>query len=617
MEAQQKHNTSFYFFSGKGGVGKTSTASATAVHFANQGKKTLLVTTDPASNVADVFMQPIGHKITKIEMLDNLYGMEIDPVQATEEYRNRTLEPMRKILPAQILDVVEEELNSPCTEEIASFDRFIDFMDSDDFDVVIFDTAPTGHTLRMLELPIDWAKHIESAEQGSGQTCMGPVQLLKGAREKYEKAIVLMRNQEITTFVFVAHPEATPINEMKRSTEELKHIGIIPKQLIINGILPEEVEVSQFFSKRRQMQQKYLHNIEAELAIEIKKVPLLNIEIRGKEALIRLGKILYETEYVDQMFVETKTQTESKEKFVKRENPDASSIVLPASGEKQRVVLFAGKGGVGKTSVACATAVWSAMKGKKTLLVTTDPASHLSNVFEQEIEEQITDVRNMDNLHATRINPKKALAAYREEILSDAKGKYSEDMVAMLQEQLDSPCTEEMASFHKFIQYMVEYEDKYEVIVFDTAPTGHTLRLLELPINWNKKIDTKGEQRLAPTDAIIRDKFEVALTKMRDDNKTSMSFVVYPESTPILEAKRASEELATVEIQTAMVVANLVLPIEHCTTPYLLSRWEMQQSNLQEMETAFKQAKVLQLEVFDQEIVGLDILKQSAFKLYG
>lgn len=609
--------TKFYFFSGKGGVGKTSTASATAVYYANQGKKTLLVTTDPASNVADVFMQPIGHKITVIDSIPNLSAMEIDPVKATIEYRNRTLEPMRKILPPQILDIVEEELNSPCTEEIASFDRFIDFMDATDFEVIIFDTAPTGHTLRMLELPIDWAKHIEAAEKGSGQTCMGPVQLLEGARAKYEKAINLMRDQNITTFVFVAHPEATPLNEMKRSTEELKRIGIIPSQLIINGILPEQVEISPFFKKRRQMQQKYLENIESELDILIKKVPLLNIEIRGKDALERLGRILYDKQYVDPMFVEAGQQANAKLEALSRKNPDVSDVILPATNQKQRVVLFAGKGGVGKTSVACATAVWTAMRGKKTLLVTTDPASHLSNVFEQVIEEDITEVSHIENLWATRINPKKALKAYREEIINDAKGKYSEDMVAVLQEQLDSPCTEEMASFHKFIQYMVEYEGQYEVIIFDTAPTGHTLRLLELPINWNKKMDSKGEERLAPTDAIIRDKFEVALTKMRDKHQTSVSFVVYPEATPILEAQRASAELETVEISTAMVVANLVLPLEHCTTPYLTSRWEMQQKNLGEMQSVFKQAKVVQLEVFDKEIVGLDILKQSAIALYG
>ncbi|OEH86617.1 hypothetical protein BHU72_10195 [Desulfuribacillus stibiiarsenatis] len=609
--------TKFFFFSGKGGVGKTSTASATAVYYANLGKKTLLVTTDPASNVADVFMQPIGHKITEISEITNLSAMEIDPVQATVEYRNRTLEPMRQILPPQILDVVEEELNSPCTEEIASFDRFIDFMESSDFDVIIFDTAPTGHTLRMLELPIDWAKHIKEAEQGSGQTCMGPVQLLQGAREKYERAISLMRDQDITTFVFVAHPEATPLNEMKRSSEELKRIGIIPSQLIINGILPPEVHSSPFFKKRSEMQQRYLEATEKELDILIKKVPLLNVEIRGKDALLRLGKILYDAQYVDPIFQKANGETTEQGKKHIISNPDATHIVLPAQGHKQRVMLFAGKGGVGKTSIACATAVWSALKGRKTLLVTTDPASHLSNVFEQPIEEQITVVEHIDNLHATRINPKKALAEYRDEIIADAKDKYSEDMVAVLTEQLDSPCTEEMASFHKFIQYMVGFEDQYEVVVFDTAPTGHTLRLLELPINWNKKMDAKEKGNIADKDAVIRARFETALTKMRDQNQTSMSFVVYPEATPILEAQRASEELRTVEIGTSLVVANLVLPLEHCNTPFLHSRWELQQRNLQEMKQRFGDAEILQLSMFEKEVVGLEMLKQAAIGLYG
>ena len=172
--------TRYLFFSGKGGVGKTTMACATAVHYAEQGLKTLIITTDPASNLADVFEIEIGHKITPLGV-PNLWGMEIDPDISTQEYRERILGPMRAVMPGDVMKVLEEQFNSPCTTEIASFDRFVDFMvaekegKGETYDVVIFDTAPTGHTIRLLELPVDWSKHIEESAKGGGNTCIGPV----------------------------------------------------------------------------------------------------------------------------------------------------------------------------------------------------------------------------------------------------------------------------------------------------------------------------------------------------------------------------------------------------------------------------------------------------------
>ncbi|RMF90830.1 MAG: arsenic-transporting ATPase, partial [Nitrospinota bacterium] len=229
---------SFIFFSGKGGVGKTSMACATAVYHADQGHQTLIVTTDPASNLADVFEQPIGHQITPIRDVPNLYAMEIDPDQATQEYKERALSPLRAIFPAEIVRVMEEQLDSPCTAEMAAFDRFTDFMETTDYEVVIFDTAPTGHTLRLLELPVEWSQYIEEAAKGSGQTCMGPVTTIQAAQAKYERAITLMRDPTRTQFIFVTQPEATAIAETMRAANELAQLGMQTQQLIVNGIIP-------------------------------------------------------------------------------------------------------------------------------------------------------------------------------------------------------------------------------------------------------------------------------------------------------------------------------------------------------------------------------------------
>ncbi|MCK8816430.1 ArsA family ATPase [Natroniella sulfidigena] len=288
--------TKYIFFSGKGGVGKTSMASTTAVYYADQGLDTILVTTDPAANLSDVFQQEIGHRVTEIEGVGNLFAMEIDSKEATEEYKEQTLAPMREIFNDEMLQVIEEQLNSPCTEEMASFDRFVDFMAEDQYDVVVFDTAPTGHTIRLLELPVDWSKHIEESAQGSGQTCMGPVQNIQDSKEKYDQAIELLKDDTRTEFIFVMHPEGSAIRETKRSSNELEEIGINTSSIIVNGILPEEECQNPFFKKRGEMQQKYLAQIEEEIDLPTKKMYLLDQEIKGTEILREVAQDLYKEE---------------------------------------------------------------------------------------------------------------------------------------------------------------------------------------------------------------------------------------------------------------------------------------------------------------------------------
>src|SRR3990170_7997513 len=285
------NNTKYIFFSGKGGVGKTTMACATAVHYANKGKKTLIVTTDPASNLADVFETEIGHKITPL--LNNVWGMEIDPDKATEEYRERILAPMRAVMPESVIASLEEQFNSPCTTEIASFDRFVDFMETDEYDVVIFDTAPTGHTIRLLELPVDWSRHIEESAKGSGNTCIGPVASIQENKVKYDEATRLLGDAERTTFMFVLHPEETSVYETKRSSKELKEIGVKNVELIINGMLPEEVCEHPFFKSRFDMQQKYIKIIESDFPIKIRKMYQRDGEITGVERLLNIEKDLF------------------------------------------------------------------------------------------------------------------------------------------------------------------------------------------------------------------------------------------------------------------------------------------------------------------------------------
>ncbi|MFU8827388.1 MAG: TRC40/GET3/ArsA family transport-energizing ATPase, partial [Brevefilum sp.] len=245
----------YLFFSGKGGVGKTSMACVHAVRKAAEGKKTLIVTTDPASNLADVFEQEIGHHITPISGIENLWAMEIDSDQATQEYIDRAMEPIRTVFPEQMVRVMEEQMSGPCTSEVAAFDRFTDFLDAsatnqETFDLIIFDTAPTGHTIRLLELPAEWSQSIDAASAGSGQTCLGPAAAIQDAKHKYERALAAMRNSEQTEFVFVLHPEAISIKETQRAIHELSKLEIANFSLIVNSVIPTEVADNALFAAR-------------------------------------------------------------------------------------------------------------------------------------------------------------------------------------------------------------------------------------------------------------------------------------------------------------------------------------------------------------------------------
>lgn len=287
----------YIFFSGKGGVGKTSMACTTAYHYASEGKKTIIVTTDPAPNLSDTFGQEIGHKVTKINGIENLWAIEIDPDRAAEEYRENELAPIRGLFDDDILKLVEEQLNSPCTEEIASFDRFVDFVDNDEYDVVIFDTAPTGHTLRLLELPVDWSSFIDKSAEGTGQTCMGPVENIMGNKDRYDRAVEIMRNKEYTRFLFVLKPETTAVAETKRAIEELQNIGITADLLIVNGIYPEKECIDPFFKKLYDSQLRNLDEIK-KINLPCIVVPLFNEEVKGFSGLKRMADILFKEEPV-------------------------------------------------------------------------------------------------------------------------------------------------------------------------------------------------------------------------------------------------------------------------------------------------------------------------------
>lgn len=580
--------TKFIFFSGKGGVGKTSMACTTGVHYADLGHKTLIVTTDPAANLSDVFEQEIGHKVTKIDGLENLYAMEINPDKATDEYKERALAPMRELFDEEMLKIAEEQLSGPCTEEMASFDKFIDFMEDNSYDIIIFDTAPTGHTIRLLELPVDWSKHIEESSQGSGQTCLGPVALIQDSKKKYDDAVSKLRDPNQTEFIFVMQPEQTSLDETIRSSNELKEIDINTTSLIVNGFIPKQEAINPFFKSRYDMQQKHLKETKNKFEnISITTMELFDSELKGIEMLRKSGNVLF-----------------GKEKL-----KTIDELIYPKKN-KRKNIFFSGKGGVGKTSMACITAIQTAKKGFKTLLMTTDPAAHIGNVLDKPVSDEVTKVDGVNNLYAVKIDQKKATEDYKNSILEEAKGKFGEDTIKAMEEELNSPCTEEMAAFQQFIQYASD--DEFNVIVFDTAPTGHTLRLLELPMDWSKQIQLKAgiSTGISDADKLQKERFDKVMDMMKNEDETTFSFVMYPEKTPMIEAYRASKELEEFGIKTQLVSINLIIPEEQAQSPFFRKRRDMQLEYIEEIKEKFENANILTVPMFDKEIKGINMLEQ-------
>ena len=590
--------TEYIFFSGKGGVGKTTMAVATAIHYANEGKKVLIVTTDPASNLGDVFEQEIGHKITPIKGVKNLSAMEIDPDEATKEYKERIVGPFRDIMPVDVVASIEEQFNSPCTTEMASFDRFVDFMETGEYDVIVFDTAPTGHTIRLLELPVDWSKHIEESAKGSGQTCLGPVQAIQESKNKYDRATALLRDPERTTFVFVMRPEELSLYETVRASKELETIGIRSGELIINGILPEEVCDIQFFKRKYDSQQKIISETNKILNVHTRYMPLRDGEVKGIDGLRDVALQLFDGE---KGTFSPKGEIPYQSDFIV-ERPDISRLWLPENGTKR--IFITGKGGVGKTTLSCIIALYVSQKGFKTLLVTTDPAAHTGNVLGEKVSGEPSKIT--EHLYAVIIDQEEAFKEYKGRVLKEAEGKYSDDMLSAMEEELNSPCTAEMAAFERFAQF-IESRD-YNVIIFDTAPTGHTLRLLGLPFDYARQVEmmvSTGDGVEAKAES--QNRFNNIIAMLKDKTHTVFGVILYPEYTPIVESYRAMLDLRNAGIETQFVIANMVLPENICKNDFFRNRRQMQMRYLREIKERFD-LPIVQLPLMDAELKGLQRL---------
>lgn len=591
--------TQYIFFSGKGGVGKTTMAATTAVYQAGKGKRTLLVSTDPAGNLGDVFEREVG--VEPVLVAPNLSLAQMDSDAITDAYKNRILEPLSAILDGVAFEQVKEEFNGGCTVEIATFDKFTDFLGDETYDLIVFDTAPTGHTLRLMTLPNEWDKYIKKSSEGNGQTCIGPVSQIEGSRQKYAHAVTMMQDAGRTTVYLVSRPEKTSVYETLRAKKELERTGIHNFHLIINGVYPDSDSLSGIFARMAENQKKHVQELRQLFPAVVSEVPLQQSEVKGVDNITLLGEITF-----DQRKAVLENQFPKNSPF----HGFASTAVLNRLIEKKadsRIIVITGKGGVGKTVTACALALKVAKKGK-TLLFTTDPAAHIGQVLDTEVNHIPVHVEG--NLWAVNIDQKTAVEEYRRKILDEARSNgYSEALLASLEEELESPCIEEIAIFEQFANLLNEQD--WDYFVLDTAPTGHTLRLLELPFEYKKQLDLKNAGDMMPEGSgKASDNIKVLITRLKDPDQTCFLLVAYPEFTPIHEGYRAMKDLERVGIKAQGIFLNHVLQSEDCQTGFALERWKLQQHYLYQAQELYHPMPLFAIPLQPSEIIGIDQLKE-------
>jgi arsenite-transporting ATPase len=570
----------YLFFTGKGGVGKTSIACATAIQLAEAGQRVLLVSTDPASNVGQVFGIGIGNQITAIPAVPRLAALEIDPQAAAQAYRDRLVGPVRGVLPEAVVQGIEEQLSGACTTEIAAFDEFTALLTDAaltiDYDHVIFDTAPTGHTIRLLQLPGAWSGFLDNGKGDA--SCLGPLAGLEKQRVQYKAAVDALADAQRTRLVLVARPQQASLREVARTHHELATIGLSEQYLVINGIMPSSEAAQDALAAaicdREQAALSTMPDVLKPLACD--RLALKPFNLVGLDALRQL--------FVDK----TVPLVFQQDAPIGWEVPSLATLVDDIAANGHGLIMLMGKGGVGKTTMAAALAVELADRGLPVHLTTSDPAAHLT--------ETLSDA--LANLKVSRIDPQVETDRYRHEVLATKGAQLDAEGRALLEEDLRSPCTEEIAVFQAFSRIIREAGKSF--VVMDTAPTGHTLLLLDATGAYHREVTRqKGDKGLNLTTPMMR---------LQDERQTKVMLVTLAETTPVLEAAHLQDDLRRAGIEPWAWVINQSVSEAHPEAALLRQRAHNERAEIEAVAHRYARRYAV-VPLLKQEPIGVDRLR--------
>ena len=570
----------FLFFTGKGGVGKTSLDCATAIVLADAGERVLLVSTDPASNVGQVFGITIGNRITAINAVSGLTALEIDPQAAAQVYRDRIVNPVRGVLPDTVIKGIEEQLSGACTTEIAAFDEFtallVDSALTANYDHIIFDTAPTGHTIRLLQLPGAWSGFLE---EGKGDaSCLGPLAGLEKQRAQYKAAVDALADPQRTRLILVARAQQTTLREVARTQEELTAIGLINQFLVINGLLPHseaaQDDLASAILQREQQAMADMPNILKPLPCD--HIALKPFNLVGLNALRQL------------LLDELPASGDNNMTHQAMPFPSLSSLIDEIAQDGCGLIMLMGKGGVGKTTLAAAIAVNLAHRGLPVHLTTSDPAAHLSETLSGA----------MDNLQVDRIDPLVETERYRQRVLQTKGAHLDAQGRALLEEDLRSPCTEEIAVFQAFSRMIREAGKKF--VVMDTAPTGHTLLLLDATGAYHREV-------IKQMDSHSITRYTTPMMQLQNPRQTRILLVTLAEPTPVLEAAGLQDDLRRAGIEPWAWIVNNSIAATTVQSPLLCRRARNELADIEAVSTLHAKRYAV-VPLLKEEPVGLQRL---------
>ena len=542
--------TRFLFFTGKGGVGKTSLSTAAAIALADSGRRVLLVSTDAASNLDDMLGVPLRNQAQAVPGVPGLDMLNIDPDAAAEAYRLRVLAQLEANASDDERKTVREQLSGACTTEIAAFDEFAALLageaeGSGGYDHIVFDTAPTGHTLRLLSLPKAWSGFLAGNDRGA--SCLGPHSGLKMQEARFNAALAALGNASLTTVLLVTRPDPSPMQEAARTAGELRTLGLSNQRLVVNGVFHASGPGDATACAIEALGREAMATMPEALArLPRDEVPLRAFDTVGLPAL----RALLGSGAAPAALPEAGRSAAD----LPAEPLGRLADELAALGHG--LVMVMGKGGVGKTTIAAALAVGLVQRGHSVHLTTTDPAAHVAQTLNG----------SLPGLKVGRIDPRQETDAYIAKMMA-ARGKdlnLDEAGRALLLEDLQSPCTEEVAVFHAFSRVVNEARSAF--VVLDTAPTGHSLLLMDATGAYHRQMLQQYEGSANAVHLVT------PLMRLQDASMTHVILVTLPEVTPVSQAAALQEDLRRAKIEPWAWVINKSIAATGTTDPLLQAR---------------------------------------------